>query len=68
VDRPDAELSDEMVQVFGRRRAAVLARLVAGVTEAAQVDREDPMAGREQRDEPPEGPARLGKAVDQQDR
>ena len=68
VDRPDPELPDEKVQVFSRRRAAVLARLVAGVAEAAQVDGEDAVAGREQRDELPEGPPGLGKPVDQQDR
>ena len=68
VDRPDPELPDEKVQVLGRRRAAELARLVAGVTEAAQVDGEDPVAGREQRDELPEGPPGLGKPVDQQNR
>jgi hypothetical protein len=38
VDRPGIELPDEKVQVLGRRRAAVLARLVAGVAEAAQVN------------------------------
>jgi hypothetical protein len=68
VDRPGIELPDEKVQILSRRRAVILARLVAGVTEAAQVDGEDAVAGREQRDELPEGPPGLGKPVDQQDR
>ena len=42
VGRADAEAPDEKVQVFGRRRAVVLARLVAGVTEASQVDANAP--------------------------
>src|ERR1700691_5986502 len=59
VDRPGIEVPDEKMQVLGRRRAVILARLVAGVAEATQVDGEDAVAGREQRDELPEGPPGL---------
>jgi hypothetical protein len=65
---PTPSCFDEKVQVLGRGLAVVLAWLVAGVAEAAQVDGEDTVAGGEQRDELAEGPPGLGKPVDQQDR
>jgi len=68
VHRPDVEVGDQLVQVLGRGRAVVPAGPVVRVAEAAQVDGEDPVVRREQRDEPVEGPPGLGEAVDQQDR
>lgn len=60
MDRADVELLDQKVQVLGRGGAVVLARPVAGVAEAAQIDGEDPVALGEQRDELVEGPPGLG--------
>src|SRR6202030_1602042 len=68
VNRSDVELVDEKVQVFGRYLAVVRARFVRRVAEAAQIDGEDAVSRREQRDELSKGPPGLGKAVDQKDR
>ena len=64
----DAEVLDELVQVFGRGGAVVVGVCGAGVAEAAQVDGEDPVAGGQQRDELVEGPPALREPVDEQDR
>jgi hypothetical protein len=68
VNRSDVELVDEKVQVFGRHLAVVRTRFVRRVAEAAQIDGEDAVSRREQRDELSKGPPGLGKAVDQKDR
>jgi hypothetical protein len=68
VDRTEAEPLDQLVQVFGRGRAVVRAGSGVRVAEAAQVDGDDAVAGREQGHQLVEGPPGLGEAVDQQDR
>src|SRR5205823_5386957 len=68
VDRAEAEVLDQPVQVLGRGLAVVIVRRGVGVTEATQVHGDDPVAGGEQGDELAEGPPGLGEPVDQQDR
>lgn len=65
VDRANAELFDEEVQVLGGGLTVIVARLVVGVAEAAEIDGEDAVARREQRNELPEGPLGLREPMDQ---
>ena len=46
VDRAEAEVRDQLVQVLGRGLAVVVARRGVRVAEAAQVHGEDPVAAR----------------------
>lgn len=68
VDRPQVEVVDQRAQAGGHRGAGVVVQVGAGVAEAGEVDGEDPVLGREQRDQLVERPPRLGEAVDEQDR
>jgi hypothetical protein len=68
VDGADAEVLDELVQIFGSGGAVIVAICGAGVTEPAEVDREDPVAGGQEGDELVEGPPALRESVDKQDR
>ena len=56
------------MQVRGRGGAGVVTWAVARVTEAAQINCVDTVAGGEQRDELVKCPPRLGESMDQQNR
>ena len=62
------ERFDEKMQVFGGGLAVVGTCPMVGITEAAEIHREYPVAAGEQGDELAEGPPRFGETMHQQDR
>jgi len=68
VDGSETKGLDELVQVFGRGGAVVVAGLVVGIAETSKVDRDDTVGIRKKWDQLVEGPPRLRETVHEQDR